>query len=300
MTELLEPRLPHRFVVCWISGGERRFVSSERWGELAGVFEDRLRELVPGRPVERLKRDVAALSVDLGGIRHSSSSPVGAYRAAVPEGTREFETFACLGPKPVPVLGDRQTIAPFLERFQSGASRGGVELFEPGEAGGPFEVPHEANYSERARFALRRSLRREFLAAAFEGLTKGELIWAGTEARRQGNPQLTVRIAELAFVRNPTSGSLNLKGQALRDLDELDASLDAYERSIELEQEAENNPYGYVGRAATLRRLGRLDEAYDDVKRVIRFYPRDDYALSTRDAILRKLGPEPPGSRSAA
>jgi tetratricopeptide (TPR) repeat protein len=66
-------------------------------------------------------------------------------------------------------------------------------------------------------------------------------------------------------------------------------SEESYRDSIELRSSAQHNPYAFVGLAATLRRLGRYDEAHDMVKKANRHYPDDKYVVKTLSAILADI-----------
>lgn len=278
------------FVVCWRAQGERRFVAGERWAAVAPVFLQRLGELCPGTR----RAEVAALYERLEtpgvGFAPTERRPVGAYRALRLEGAGE--SLIVFGPREVPVVGPRGAIDALVAEVRRRSAEARVERYGLGDPLPAPEPPSEVRYSAAARAALDAHLAGErSLAGAVQGLSRGELLWIGEEARERDEPFVAEQIAAIVLSREYTPGGLNLKAAAARDVGALEASLEAYDESLSLQRSAQFNPYAYIGRAATLRRLGRLGDAYDSVKLALRHYPGNEYAVRTREAILRGRTP---------
>jgi len=76
---------------------------------------------------------------------------------------------------------------------------------------------------------------------------------------------------------------------ALRDSGRLDEALAAYQEAIELEPSYETNKAAYTSLTATLRRLGRLDEAQHHGEQLRQVHPDDPYVLNALGAVYTAL-----------
>jgi tetratricopeptide (TPR) repeat protein len=283
------------YVACWDEAGDRRFVASDDWLQVRPIFESQAQLLVPGIQIDRLRQQYVRLLDRGGGINYRRGHPVGAFRAFQVEPDKTPDQFVCflLRPRSLPILGPAAALDPIKAKLPDPSS---YDVFTPADlsALGPRkEPPSESRGTARARQALK-TVRADpaSIGPASRGLSVGELLWIGHELRKlpdHRDGQAALKIADIAVQRGLTPGVLNLLGAALRDAALYADSETAYRESIELCESAGFNPYGYVGLAATLRRLDRPDDAYDEVKKALRFYPLNHYANETRDAILRDM-----------
>jgi len=76
----------------------------------------------------------------------------------------------------------------------------------------------------------------------------------------------------------------------LRDQDAPRRSVEIFRESIALCESAERNPYGYIGLAASLRRTGGQEEAWDQIKLPLKHYPDNIHALRVKSALGRDIG----------
>jgi hypothetical protein len=289
VTSLSEER--PTYVVCWTRDERAEFFASETWAYVRDLFEERVAELAPGHVIEQLRGQYPALDRGGkagGGIAPAVTRPVGIFRALVASPEGPLEAFLCFGHRMVPVIGSAALIEQLAEDVKRRDPRARCHLYRAGDREPPDRPPSELRATPRARRAADQCIgHRDGVRAATTCLSSGELLWVGMRARDCEHPMLALRVAERALQHAYTPGGLNLKGAAYRDLVVYDQSLAAYDESINICSSARNNPYGHIGRAATLRRLSRSDEAYDAVKKALRFWPNDPYALRVRNAIVR-------------
>ena len=236
-----------------------------------------------------------------GGIPPAERRPVGVFNAHVVARDVASDAFLCFGVKAVPALGPAARIDELAQKIQHRVPRARCDRYVLGTPEAPDRPPSEVRPTPQAQLAAERCIRERNVApAANAPLSAGELLWVGEHARQCDESLLALQIADLVLRRQCTTGALNLKAAALRDLFSYELSLATYDESIALCPSAQNNPYAHIGRAATLRRLLREDDAYDSVKRALRFWPDDPYALRVRDAIVRGLAVRDEGKRAAA
>ena len=291
-------------MVCWTRERSGRFFASDSWAFARDLFEQRVEELAPGQPIQALRRQYSALDRGGeagGGIPPAERRPVGVFNALVLARDVPCDAFLLFGSRMVPALGPAARIDVLAEDVRRRDPRARCDRYSVGSWEAPDRPPSEVRPTPHAQLAADRCIReRNVDPAATAPLTTGELLWVGEIARQRDESHLALCIAGLVLQRDYTTGGLNLKAAALRDLFSYDQSLAVYDASIELCASAKNNPYAHIGRAATLRRLLRDDEAYDSVKKALRFWPNDPYALRVRDAIMRGLAVRDEADRTAA
>lgn len=113
----------------------------------------------------------------------------------------------------------------------------------------------------------------------------------GTDALRQAAAQakskwFIVEAQRLLADHETDVPSLVQLGAAQRDAGDFDGSLLSFESALALDPSPATNAPSYTGRAALLRRLGRLPEAEASVRSVLECRPRDRYASQTLAAVL--------------
>jgi tetratricopeptide (TPR) repeat protein len=282
---------PTTYVVSWVREQRAQFFPSESWGLARDLFEQRVRELAPGQAIEQLRAQYGALDrggEPGGGIPPTDRRPVGIFNALTLGADNRRDAFLCFGPRRVPVLAPTSEITRITQDIRARDETARCDHYLLGAYEPPNRPPSELRPSPHAQLVAERCIREGRVAPSeTTRLSNGELLWVAQHARDCEAPQLALRVAELALQRDYTTGALNIKASALRAIFSYDESLATYDESIELCPSAENNPYAHIGRAATLRRLWRDDEAYDAVKKALRFWPDDPYALRVRAAILR-------------
>jgi hypothetical protein len=229
-----------------------------------------------------------------GGIPPHRRIPVGIFHAHRLEIGLAPDLFACvyIRPRVIPLLGPANAVVARLHVFRER----GIECvyYTPvtaAEANAVRKPPSEAKRSVSTQHALDRVIADGSETRALLGtLSIGELIWVGEEARRANRTGVAREAADLAVARSRTPGTLNLLGGVLRDQHSYERSIEVFAESIGLRESAEWNPYGYIGLAASLRRKGRQDEAWDKLKGPQRHYPNDPYVMGVKAALERDLG----------
>ncbi len=281
------------YVVCWTADRKRRFDSLDlsEWSSARLRFENQVALLASGTLGSR---SYTELSERGGGIPPHRRIPVGIFRAHRLEISLAPDLFACvyLRPRVIPLLGPANAVETRLRVFRErGFKCVCYTPVTPAEANAVRKPPSEAKRSVSAQHVLDRIIADESEMRTLLGtLSVGELIWVGEEARRATRADIAREAADLAVTRIRTPGTLNLLGGALRDQHSYDRSIEVFTESIELQESAEWNPYGYIGLAASLRRKGRQDEAWDELKRPLRYYPDNEYAVRVRAALEGDLG----------
>jgi tetratricopeptide (TPR) repeat protein len=276
------------YVVCWRRGRQPRFALDSNWPTARELFECRLVE--NGESAERHRAAYGQLTEEGRGVSYGD---LGIYHAhQVGDSAPEPELFLRVWGRNglLPVVGSKSRLIQLANRLDRAEVT--YEKFFPASSEEIEEAPKppsESNPSARARRRLKALLERRGSAPSAENLTAGELIYVAEGLRGARRFVQARSIAERLARTKATPGRLNLKGSVLRDLGMLDASAESYRESMALCDSAERNPFAYIGLSATLRRLRRLEEAYDLVRRPLRHYPDNRYALETQDAIYRDL-----------
>ena len=278
------------FVVCWRDKQtQHRFFTEPAWTEARDRFEQVFEVLHPDGDIERFRALYG--TVEGSGIVPEPSQPIGLFLCRASGGHDLFVVARGCG-KCVPVLGSRLILESRLDGLPSGL---GIERYFPQDLAA-FEAdqrtpPSDMKRTREATECLDALLAGSDVGDSSQQITQDELIWVG-HAARETNPSLAHRVAELAVKRSRRSGALNLEGAVLRDLGLYRRSAESYRESISLRSSAKSNPYGFVGLAATLRRLHEYDEAHDFIKKVNRHYPEDKYVAKTFNAILSDMRPD--------
>jgi len=279
------------YVVCWSDDGKLRFDYFELgdWQSARDLFEERAALLASVCPL--VNPPYGDLARRGGAVPPSRRIPVGIFRAHRIETHVAPDLFVCVGraPRMLAILGpaaevDRRTAALREQRVEC------RRYVQPSvdERNARPKPPSELAYSVGARHALDRVKADETqIGTVLVGLPVGELIWIGEQARKEDHAWVAGEVARLALRRSRTPGTLNLLGSVLRDRGELDRSIETFTESLDLCESAKLNPYGSIGLAASLRRCGRSDEAWDVLKGPLKHYPDDEYALNVRAALVR-------------
>lgn len=289
-------------VICWSERRERRFAWFEDWRSARDPFECKAQELAPGMDVEALVCRYGELALPGGAIRAGGQLRVSAFHAYRIEPAQDPELFVRLsvGVQDLSMLGPARAV----EQMIPLAGRSHVERFIPADgvfdeaASGP---PSRMRPTPNARLALARLLNeRRSTPAALAALSVGELLFVISQARTEGRPARAVRAADFALRREWAADVLNQKGGALRDLGRFRESIAVFEALIELCESARFNPYAYVGKAASHRRLKNYDEARLAAKLAYRHWPNNKYVLEVIDALERDRSSVTPQRRYAA
>jgi len=282
------------FVLTWEVDGEKRFLNWPDWTTTRAHLDPAARALGFEQRLPQLLTSIGALDRIGGDI--GEGLPLGISRAHVLEGSEEPEAFYRIWTRGfLPVVGPTALLEELVRRCQGNATTKELQVDRFTRADKPLrpsppKPPEEAIRSQRAVDLLAPLCHGEADAEALDALSSGELIWLAYRARERKRVLLARRLGELAWRRRRTCGALNLLGAVNRDLGFLDKSQSTYRRSLALfDFDVATNPYGFVGLAATLRRIGGQDEAYDLLKKVLRVYPQDTYARETFDAVLADM-----------
>lgn len=181
----------------------------------------------------------------------------------------------------------------------------GFYLFAPGIMGGSYKKAEE--YAERlialpegriaghTMLAIRHAMGKDWELAERE-LDKAEAVAASAEEReqvvlarvqlaeRRGEPGRVIEVLE-EFVEGEGGSSVTAHfflANALRERGDYAGAVEAYERVLDLEPEAENTPF-HLGEC--LRELGRNDEAREAYRRYLANTPDGRHAKAARKAL---------------
>lgn len=276
------------YVVCWMSGGTQDFIWNRSWRNLRRHLDSELYRSRPWFPDEEIARLCSDLGEPLGGFPPSEKRPVGAFHVAWPstEPSALVLVRARGGGKVLPMLGKRQMLK---QKFATRWHGVHTTWFTPASS---------STTTTKIRSIRRATVRANLLLdetrasgtgalGAARRLTLGELVFVAQTLRDEHEPELALAIADVSLELENTTEGHNLRGAALRDMGRLHEAVTAYQTSIELSSSAEFNPYAYVGLAATLRRLGDDDAAWDALKKPLHHHPDDPYARELHDAMTR-------------
>jgi tetratricopeptide (TPR) repeat protein len=259
------------------------------WPEAKRRFEEVFAVLDRDGDIERLRAQYA--HIEDFGIVPTMVRPLGLFCCHEQLGGDDLFLVVRGCRTPEPILGSRSV----LESRLIGLANSGLQFdrYFPQDVAA-FEAalrkaPSDMICSRQAENCLGQLLEGSEVHGTCQGIGLGELIWVGHAIRKQQNAFLAHRVASLAVGRSRSSGSFNLEGGVFRDLGLFRRSEDSYRESIALNSSAERNPYGFVGLAATLRRLDELDDAYNAIKKANRHYPEDKYVARTLNAILSDM-----------
>jgi tetratricopeptide (TPR) repeat protein len=284
-------------VICWSVNGKRAFAHvTTGWATGKSRYEEQSALLTRGAPMSELPYH--RLARPGGGIPPHPRNPVGFFHANRIEVDHAADRFACvyMRPRVVPILGPAAAVEIQMERFRAaGADHVWYTPVPSTLTNASAIAPSEAKQSVGARRALDVVIADVArMDVEFGALSSGELVWIGETARADHRLAPSLVIAEtaahMALARRRTPGALNLLGGVLRDQHRHAHSLEVFTESIELCESARWNPFGYIGLAATLRRLGRLDEAWDHLKRPRKYYADNQHALNVKAALAREMG----------
>ncbi|MGH3010223.1 MAG: hypothetical protein ACRDMY_00020 [Gaiellaceae bacterium] len=143
---------------------------------------------------------------------------------------------------------------------------------------------------ERERTALQE--RREILASARTIPSAQEAQALGAAYRGKDN-ELAIAFLErglkVAATWEETLSVLAVLAPTYRDAGDLPSALAAYERAIEIEPDYERNRVVYTSWTATLRRIGRLDDARRHGEELDRRFPDDSFVLNALGAVYVHL-----------
>lgn len=285
------------FVVAWRDDGRSEFSWDDDVRPARDLFERTVQRLAPGQNLMELRRSYGTVR-EPGGALWSAAErlPVSFFHAYHLETLHEPTLFACarVGPRTLPLLGPRASVDALLANRAPVASvdRYGLAVAPP--SGTPAKIRSRAKATRRAQSALV-ALTAEAASAreALAGLTTPELLWIGSAARQQGDALLGYDVALHAAHVDRNPDTLNLQAAVLRDLGFYDRSVDTFRESLRMCASAEFNPHAHIGLAASLRRTGDIDEAYDHAKRARRWYPDDKYVNHVLDALRRTTSDDP-------
>jgi tetratricopeptide (TPR) repeat protein len=143
---------------------------------------------------------------------------------------------------------------------------------------------------ERERTALQE--RRELLASA-RTIPSAQEAQALGAAYRGKDTELAIAFLErglkVAATWEETLSVLAVLAPTYRDAGDLPSALAAYERAIEIEPDYERNRVVYTSWTATLRRIGRLDDARRHGEELDRRFPDDSFVLNALGAVYVHL-----------
>ena len=282
------------YVLAWSEDGRQVFQHGDDWVAMRVELERVAQRLRPGVDLTEYASRYGELRAPGGGIRAGGPLPVSVYNAFHLDAAASADTFVELriGPELVPILGNAAAVNAVAS--QSAAR---VVRYVPAPKPDPDaarRIPNRMRGTPAAHLAAVRLLHEnEHPVPALRGLTLGELLWVGEHVRDNERPALTLEIAETALRHEVTPDVLNLKGRALRSLGRYEESAAAFRESIASSPSAEFNPHAHIGLAATLRRLGEYDVAYDHAKMARRHFQDDKYVIKVLGALRRDMSPAP-------
>lgn len=286
------------YVAYWIDRdtGEVQFAYNDEWGPVREILDFHTRGGRASEGARRLVGQLGRLNDDhLRGLaRDPVSGQPGFYRAHRFALDREPDVFA-LARKPgtphlVPIVAPAEVVEAELNKLRRSVPNLEVERATLSEdpLRPPKTIPSQARRTAPAQRAFDRIGDGVAVRAAIVGLTVEELTWLGHALGRARMRAEFLFVAALALRRRRDISTLNLCGSAYR-LDWPSQSEALFRESIEMEEDARDNPYAWIGLAASLRRLHEHDEAYDCLKRVRRWYPENEYAMNLERAIRREM-----------
>jgi tetratricopeptide (TPR) repeat protein len=278
---------PTSFVVAWQAEKYGCFVGSDAWAPVRQRFERELERERPGVQLEELRRrysELRQVGAHLLPWTDASTSACCALRLDRDEPALFALVQTSRGV--VPVVGSEDQIDARL-----GGARAAAAIYRPAtdeELAPPQRPPSDVRVTPAAQRAHARiSERRARAPEALGRLSLGEVIWVANALRAGRDTVLAFDVAKLALQRERSPSTLNLMGGVLRELGLLDESAAVFRESIDACPSAGANPYARVGVAATYRRQGRWDDAYDEVKRALRHYPTERHISELYDALQR-------------
>jgi tetratricopeptide (TPR) repeat protein len=284
------------YVVCWVQDGKRWFEWAESWNEARLLLDAHIGD---GSSEERCASVIRLCSVFLpdgtGCVGFSPRSPQhlpGAYHAIRLSPDRDPSVVAVLrrAGAIVVIAGSDDEVKQRLGRLVPAESYARAAPVAEGER----RPPSRARVTVSARRTLDLIKAGPGIREHLVDLGLGELIWLaqrGRQLRRESpSSRLNQAISEaatMALAIERSSDTLNLRAAELRDAGALEESRQISLESIALCDSFEHNPYAYAGLAATLRRMGRYDDADVAAKKALKHYPNEEGLLGLRAAILR-------------
>lgn len=147
---------------------------------------------------------------------------------------------------------------------------------------------------ERARSeeAARRE-RNELLASAREVSSAREALALADAYRDTDDTEMVIALLErgrdVATTSEEMLSVLARLARNYRDVGNMTAALETYEHAIEIEPSYERNRVVYTSLTATLRRLGRFDDARQHGEALVDHFPDDPYVLNALGVVFVKL-----------
>lgn len=275
--------------------GEVHFTYDSTWSVIKEVLEFHVRHGRGGEERKRLFGQLSKLWDDAvrGVPRDPECGQPGFFRVERLAPERPAELFAVVTrpgtPFRVELLGPADVVEAELAEARRRFSDLTVDraVLSPNPLRPATGVPSEARCSDRAQRALDRIREGVPTVAAIAKLDVQELTWLGHELGRERLRSAFIQVAQEALQRRRTTSTLNLCGSAFR-LDWPSESAKLFRESIVLEESARDNPYAWIGLAASLGRLHEPDEAEDCLKKVLRWHPDNKYALNVQRRIRKQ------------
>ncbi|WP_027007813.1 hypothetical protein [Conexibacter woesei] len=294
-------RLPNeRYVVYWADAETHKvlFTFSDSWTVARDVLRHHTRDSVDEAHWMRISSLMGRVQESQNGFERTltGSQQPGAFSATLLGDGEAPDVFVVLrrpgDPRALPLLGP----AHLIDREVKAMCREipGLRVDRATFTDDPFRVPSDiatgARRTTAAVFAFNALRDGASVHDVIKDLSVAELIWLGYEAGYAKLGSAFTIIAKAALARERSASTLNLCGSAHRREWHTEASEACYRDSIALVPSALQNPYGWIGLGATLRRRWEHDDAYDCVKRVLKYYPNNKYALKLKGALMREMG----------